>query len=77
MPRYYHIARENLHQRSEPLGVPHGFGEEWCAVFESDVTQTKGVPFTLLSMKDTLAEKGFMERTHLLVSLITLHGMLY
>ncbi|NIZ40484.1 glycogen synthase GlgA [Entomospira entomophila] len=58
MPRYYHIARENLHQRSEPLGVPHGFGEEWCAVFESDVTQTKGVPFYFIEHEGYFGRKG-------------------
>jgi starch synthase len=35
LPRYYAISRDKLTKLEGPLGVPVGYGEEWCAVYES------------------------------------------
>jgi starch synthase len=35
MPRYYGIDRTQLEKLEGPLGVPVGYGEEWCAVYQS------------------------------------------
>ncbi|NIZ47014.1 glycogen synthase GlgA [Entomospira nematocerorum] len=58
MPRYYSIARDQLSRRMEPLGVPLGFGEEWCAVFEADITNTKGVPFYFIEHEGYFGREG-------------------
>lgn len=35
MPRYYEIDRTKLEKLEGPMGVPVGYGEEWCAVYQS------------------------------------------
>jgi starch synthase len=43
IPRYYGINRESLQALPGPMGVPMGYGEEWCGVYESVLPQeTKG-----------------------------------
>jgi starch synthase len=42
MPRYYGIDREELQAIEGPLGVPVGWGEEWAAVYRTDLTGTAG-----------------------------------
>jgi starch synthase len=37
MPRYYGIYTGQLERLKTPLGVPVGFGEEWCAVYETSL----------------------------------------
>ncbi|QQO08339.1 glycogen synthase [Breznakiella homolactica] len=37
MPRYYSIDRRKLDKLEGAMGVPMGSGEEWCAVFTTDM----------------------------------------
>lgn len=37
MPRYYHIDRESLKKHDEALGIWLGWGEEWTAVYETNI----------------------------------------
>jgi starch synthase len=37
MPRYYGVARDGLTKIEGPLGVPVGWGEEWAAVYETEL----------------------------------------
>jgi starch synthase len=47
MPRYYHIDRASLRKRDEALGIWLGRGEEWTAVYESELPGD-GVPVYFL-----------------------------
>src|SRR3954451_2533873 len=37
LPRYGTIATSRMMRHSEPLGVPLGDSEAWCAVFETEL----------------------------------------
>ncbi len=42
LPRYYGIDRSRLEPVAGPLGVPVGTGEEWAAVYRTDLAGTNG-----------------------------------
>ncbi|MEJ5189597.1 MAG: glycogen synthase GlgA [Breznakiellaceae bacterium] len=42
LPRYYSIPREKLKMLPGPLGVPMGSREEWCAVYEGEISTARG-----------------------------------
>jgi starch synthase len=47
LPRYRFISTAGMKRHAAPLGVPSGTGEEWCAVFESEIPGRR-VPVYLL-----------------------------
>ena len=44
LPRYYSVDRSKLELLSGALGVPMGFGEEWCAVYNTALPGKKNKP---------------------------------
>jgi starch synthase len=57
MPRYYSMDRSALRSLGEPLGVPLGSGEFWCAVYETSLPGTK-VPVYLLDHEGLYGRDG-------------------
>ncbi len=55
MPRYYNIDRNRLEVSPGELGVPLGFSQAWCGVFE---TRVKGVPISLLDHEELYGRSG-------------------
>lgn len=57
LPRYYSISKTGLTAHSEPLGVPVGFQEEWCGIFETRLPGTE-VPVYLLEHEGLFGRDG-------------------
>ena len=57
MPRYYGIDRSGLEKFSDPLGVPMGDQERWCAVYRTLLPDTR-VPVYLLDREDYFGRDG-------------------
>lgn len=55
MPLYAEIDRGNLESSAAPLGVPLGFSEVWCRVWE---TRVQEVPVYLLEHEEAFGRKG-------------------
>ena len=57
LPRYYSIDLGRLRRIGDPLGVPLGGGEEWCAVYEARAPGS-GVPVYLLDHQGFYGRDG-------------------
>jgi starch synthase len=57
LPRYCSVDIGRLLRIGEPLGVPVGSGEEWCAVYESRIPQTD-VPVYFLDHEELYGRDG-------------------
>lgn len=57
LPRYYSISKDGLTAHSAPLGVPVGFKEEWCGVYETRLPGTD-VPVYLLDHEALFGRAG-------------------
>jgi len=57
LPRYYSIDLGRLRRIGDPLGVPLGGGEEWCAVYEARAPGS-GVPVYLLDHQGSYGRDG-------------------
>jgi len=57
MPRYYSINKDNLKKFDAPLGVPLGATEEWAAVYETTLPNTK-IPVYLLDHERFFGRDG-------------------
>ena len=56
MPRYYNIPKEGLDDLG-PLGVPMGYGEEWCQVLQTTLPGTS-VPVYMLDHEQFYGRNG-------------------
>lgn len=57
MPRYYNIDRKDKKKRVDPLGVPFGAGEEWCAVYYGQIPHSE-VPVYFLDHEQFFGRNG-------------------
>lgn len=57
MPRYYRIAKDQLEQVPEPLGVPMGREEMWCGVYKT-VLPGSSIPVYMLDREDLFGRDG-------------------
>ncbi len=57
MPRYYGIDLEGLDRLEQPLGVPLGFLEVWCGVFETRLGEAS-LPVYLLDHERLFGREG-------------------
>lgn len=59
LPRYYSIDRAALTQLEGPLGVPVGWGEEWCAVYATALpAPNAGVPVYFIDHEKFFGRDG-------------------
>jgi starch synthase len=59
MPRYYGISKTQKREISGPLGVPVGFGEQWCGVVETELPSERAkVPVYLLDHDHAYGRDG-------------------
>jgi len=57
LPRYYSVDIGRLQRVGDPLGVPLGVGEEWCAVYASRLPRTE-VPVYFLDHQELFGRDG-------------------
>jgi starch synthase len=62
MPRYYSITTSGKTQLPQPLGVPVGWGEQWCAVYTSFVKKEL-VPVYFLDHERYFGRQGIYGAT--------------
>lgn len=57
MPRYYFIDKSELELLDGPLGIPVGFGEEWAAVYQTELPEKK-VPVYFIDHEHLFGRNG-------------------
>ncbi len=57
MPRYYGIPKTSLRPIDGPLGVPTGWGEQWCALYEASLSGGK-VPVYFVDHEEYFGRDG-------------------
>ncbi|MGP1586898.1 MAG: glycogen synthase GlgA [Treponemataceae bacterium] len=66
MPRYYRIDKEKLKILDGPMGIPSGFGEEWTAVYTTQVKTSKSnaVDYYFLDCEKYYGRDGIYGTSH-------------
>lgn len=59
LPRYGHISTSGMIRHPDPLGVPLGFGEAWCAVYETTLPGSS-VPVYLLDHEQLFGSRSYV-----------------